>query len=88
MIDVEAQAKLSEMLEDVLKGKWLLQCVIEPAARNASSIIRIYLELANLRTCEIVKSALGLSFTTKGSSAEAKEMPSVYESRVDTLGKF
>ena len=60
----KAQPKLYKMLEDVLKRKWLLQCIVEPAARNASGENGVYGKLPNLRTCEILQSALALSFTS------------------------
>lgn len=65
-IDTKAQPKLCKILEDVLERKWLLQSIVEHAAWNVCRKEGIYGELPNLRTCEIVQSALIFHIQARG----------------------
>ena len=71
-----------------MKRKWLLQCIVEPAARNVSGEIGIYCELPDVRTCEVVQSALILSLTGYETSAHAKMCPGWIKVNGDMLGKL
>ena len=67
------QPEFPKVLEDILKRKRLLHCIVEPAARDVSFIQKV--EFSDFATCKAVESALLLSYTSHKLQLLAKTGP-------------